>query len=57
LFNEEETRAGLNEVLGTEVNLEATPQRADKATLGRKSAARRSPRIYRERQSSKICRR
>ena len=45
LFNEAETIAELNEVLGTEVNLKATPQREDKPTSVPKPAARRSPPI------------
>ena len=49
LFNEAETVAELNEVLGTEVNLKATPQRADKAAAGakagRKAIAAHLPRV------------
>jgi transposase len=49
LFNEAETIAELNEVLGTEVNLKATPQREDKpstgATAGRKAIAAHLPRV------------
>jgi hypothetical protein len=37
LFNEAETIAELNEVLGTEVNLKATPQREDKPGTGAKA--------------------
>jgi hypothetical protein len=36
LFNEAETIAELNEVLGAEVNLKATPQREDKPATGTK---------------------
>jgi hypothetical protein len=36
LFNEAEALVELNEVLGTEVNLKATPQRENKADRGRK---------------------
>jgi transposase len=49
LFNEAETIAELNEVLGTEVNLKATPQREDKpstgAKAGRKAIAAHLPRV------------
>jgi len=49
LFNEAETVAELNEVLGTEVSLKATPQRVDKATAGtkagRKAIASHLPRM------------
>src|ERR1700681_2534977 len=38
LFNEAETIAELNEVLGAEVNLKATPQRGDKPTTGPSAA-------------------
>src|ERR1700676_1947046 len=37
LFNEAETIAELNEVLGAEVNLKATPQREDKPGTGTKA--------------------
>jgi hypothetical protein len=49
LFNEAETIAELNEVLGAEVNLKATPQREDKsgtgAKAGRKAIAAHLPRV------------
>ena len=49
LFNEAETIAELNEVLGAEVNLKATPQREDKpstgAKSGRKAIAAHLPRV------------
>lgn len=49
LFNEAETVAELNEVLGAEVNLKATPQREDKTSLkpkpGRKAIAAHLPRV------------
>jgi transposase len=50
LFNEAETIAELNEVLGTEVQLKATPQREDKsgtggAKAGRKAIAAHLPRV------------
>ena len=49
LFNEAETIAELNEVLGAEVNLKATPQREDKPTTGakagRKAIAAHLPRV------------
>jgi transposase len=49
LFNEAETIAELNEVLGTEVNLKATPQREDKPSTGvkagRKAIAAHLPRV------------
>ncbi len=48
LFNEAETIAELNEVLGTEVSLKATPQREDKAggtKPGRKAIAAHLPRV------------
>src|SRR5712672_1058112 len=49
LFNEAETIAELNEVLGVEVNLKATPQREDKpstgAKPGRKAIAAHLPRV------------
>jgi transposase len=49
LFNEAETIAELNEVLGVEVNLKATPQREDKPTTGakagRKAIAAHLPRV------------
>jgi len=49
LFNEAETIAELNEVLGTEVNLKATPQRENKpstgAKAGRKAIAAHLPRV------------
>jgi transposase len=48
LFNEAETIAELNEVLGTEVSLKATPQREDKSggtKPGRKAIAAHLPRV------------
>jgi transposase len=49
LFNEAETSVELNEVLGVEVNLKATPQREDKpstgAKAGRKAIAAHLPRV------------
>ncbi len=48
LFNEAETIAELNEVLGTEVSLKATPQREEKAggtKPGRKAIAAHLPRV------------
>jgi transposase len=49
LFNEAETIAELNEVLGAEVNLKATPQREDKPSTGikagRKAIAAHLPRV------------
>src|SRR6266404_2375391 len=49
LFNEAETIAELNEVIGVEVNLKATPQREDKPTKGakpgRKAIAAHLPRV------------
>jgi transposase len=49
LFNEAETIAELNEVLGAEVNLKATPQREDKPATGvkpgRKAIAAHLPRV------------
>jgi len=49
LFNEAETIAELNEVLGTDVNLKATPQREDNtstgAKAGRKAIAAHLPRV------------
>src|SRR3984885_15294709 len=49
LFNEAETIAELNEVIGVEVNLKATPQREDKSTTGvkpgRKALAAHLPRV------------
>jgi transposase len=49
LFNEAETIAELNEVLGTEVNLKATPQREEKPATGtkagRKAIAAHLPRV------------
>src|SRR6202795_3623725 len=49
LFNEAETIAELNEVLGAEVHLKATPQREDKsstgAKAGRKAIAAHLPRV------------
>ena len=49
LFNEAETIAELNEVIGAEVNLKATPQREHKSGLkskpGRKAIAARLPRV------------
>src|SRR6202522_149976 len=48
LFNEAETIVELNEVLGTEVNLKATPQREDKTggtKPGRKAIDAHLPRV------------
>jgi transposase len=49
LFNEAETIAELNEVIGAEVNLKATPQREDKPATGvkpgRKAIAAHLPRV------------
>ena len=48
MFNEAETNVELNEVLGVEVSLKATPQREDKAATvikaGRKAIAAHLPR-------------
>ena len=45
LFNEAETIAELNEVLGTEVNLKATPQREENPARVPRPGAKRSPPI------------
>jgi hypothetical protein len=55
LFNEAETIAELNEALGAEVNLKATPQREDKPARASRPVAKPSPPIWFACRSCTIC--